>query len=759
VKYTSVTNSCTELAGKPERRVGASRRQTPSLFPQLLTTVSRHGQRGGGAKDGEGATGSPVTHTSPELIGKQGKKGGASTGQTAHRARQLLTTTSGDTQCPGPGKDSTESAAAPVPRIAATLRQLGLPLDEMTLSSTSLSNVRELLLKQGFTPEQAARLLGRSTSEQGDMLVNTVATAVLENADARGAGSRKLLITREQRPQLEGLLASLRVPPETISPLIQQAQTSTGDIDVARLTTGLQTLFPELKSVDLVDLLTSHGISTKEQGALPLNDQGQAKLPTGARNGAAAPQINHEQRLELAGRLRQEGVLPEQVKSLLERLSASTQGSDSTGSSQRGSGEMKSRLANAPQLSAKLAEASPAGNKQMPRPLLTKGDGSATVIKYSPSGKTENDQPAEASASAGATGATDNGREGMIRSLAGKFQPPFGGTHQGSVKDGVPKLESAAADAAQGGQATTGQQQAGGAETDQPAEASTSPGTTGAADNGREGMIRWLLSKFQPSFGGTHQGPGRDGLPKQESATTDSTRGEPATTGQKQAEVEKLLGGIASQRPGADAGKTPRSSLPSEQAPLPADGTGKAVSSTGPLLEALGMAGIEGPPRPATEPSSLPAPAAMSTQNPDLEPYLQLGQRLVNMTTTGEYLTRLDLHPPDLGRVNVEIRLEDSRLKVALVTQSPGVKELMETHIQELRQHLSQNNLHLEQFRVTVAPDFSAFQQSHQERLWGEKTGEQTDKAVAATTDVEDPEEITLRHGLASNDHQIDLFA
>jgi flagellar hook-length control protein FliK len=631
----------------------------------------------------------------------------------------------------------------------------------MKLSSAALSSVRDLLLKQGFSPEQAERVLGRSTSERGDILVDTLATAVLEAADVRAAGSRKLLVSRDQRPQLEGLLASLNVPPESIPPLTQQAQTSTGDVDVARLTTGLQSLFPDLKSVDLVNLLKSHGISMKEQGALSLNDQGQAKPSIGgARSGTAAPQMNHEQRLELASRLRQEGVLPEQVKSLLERLPARTQGNDSTTSSQRFSGGIKNRLANAPQLTAKLAEASPAGNKQMPRGPFAKGDAGATVINSSPSGRTENGQRAEAFTSSGTTGAADNGREGMIRWLLSKSQPRVAGTHQESVRDGVPSQESAATDSAQGEPATTGQKQAGGTENDQPAEAFTSSGTTGPADSGREGMIRWLLSKFQPPVAGTHQESVRDGVPSQESAATDSAQGEPATTGQKQAAVEKRLGGIPSDRPGADAEKTPRSSLPSGQAALPSDGNGEPVSSRGPLLEALGMVGTEGSPRPATETSSLPAQAPMSTQNPDLEPYLQLGQRLVNMTATGEYLTRLDLHPPDLGRINVEIRLEDSRLKVALVTQNPGVKELMETHIQELRQHLSQNNLHLEQFRVTVAPDFSAFQQSHQERLWGEKAGgQQTDKTVVPTTDVEGPEEMALRHGLSLNDHRIDLFA
>jgi flagellar hook-length control protein FliK len=171
------------------------------------------------------------------------------------------------------------------------------------------------------------------------------------------------------------------------------------------------------------------------------------------------------------------------------------------------------------------------------------------------------------------------------------------------------------------------------------------------------------------------------------------------------------------------------------------------------------MVRAESSPQRATEPVSVPPRAAMATQNPDPTPYLQLGQRLVYMTTNGEYLTRMDLHPPDLGRVNVEIRLEESRLKVALVTENPAVKALMETHIQELRQHLSQNNLHLEQFRVTVAPDFSAFQQSHQERLRGENAGGQPDETVAATTEVEGPEEMALGHGRSLNDHQIDLFA
>jgi len=715
----------------------------------------------------------PVTHISPELVGMQAKKVGASRGQTAGHFLQLLAAVSDHTQRLGQGKDDQSAAGSPVAQIPAILKQLGLPPNEMKLSSEALPRLRNVLLKQGFSLEQAEGILARSTSEGGDILVDTLATAVLEAGGAQGAGSRKLLISRDQRPQLEGLLASLKVPSQTISPLTQQAQTSTGDInvrrlttglqslfpelksvdlvnllksdgismatapfeaagapgagsrkllisrdqrpqlegllaslkvpsetispltqqaqtsagdiDVARLTTGLQSLFPELKGVDLVDLLKSYGISMKEQHALSLNDQGQTKPSIGdAKSGTAALQMDHGQRLELASRLRQEGVLPEQVKSLLERVPAPTRGNDSTASSERLFGESENRPAKAPQLLAKLAEASPAGNKQTAQARGTKGEEVAAVSNSSPSGETENEQPAEASGSLGTLGTADDAREGMIRALATKFQPPFAGVHRESVSHGVPRQASSAGDSAHGG---------------------------------------------------------------------------PAATGQEQAELEKSWGGIPSQPSETDGRKIPRSSLAPETAPVPAEGNEEPVSSRGPLLEALGMVRAEGSAQTATEPILVPPRAAMATQDPDLAPYLQLGQRLVYMTTNGEYLTRMDLHPPDLGRVNVEIRLEDSRLRVALITESPAVKAVMETHIQELRQHLSQNNLHLEQFRVTVAPDFSAFQQSHQGHLQGENGGGQPDKTVAANTDVEGPEELPLGHGLSLNDHQIDLFA
>ena len=108
------------------------------------------------------------------------------------------------------------------------------------------------------------------------------------------------------------------------------------------------------------------------------------------------------------------------------------------------------------------------------------------------------------------------------------------------------------------------------------------------------------------------------------------------------------------------------------------------------------------------------ASASSPVPTPAMEPQFQLAQRFVVMTASWESRARLNLHPPELGQIQIEISLESNRLSATLETETQVVKELMEAHLGQLRQHLAQHGLHLENFQVTVGGDASPYKESSQ---------------------------------------------
>jgi hypothetical protein len=140
------------------------------------------------------------------------------------------------------------------------------------------------------------------------------------------------------------------------------------------------------------------------------------------------------------------------------------------------------------------------------------------------------------------------------------------------------------------------------------------------------------------------------------------------------------------------------------------------------------------------------------------EPQIQLGQRLVLMSANGEQRTRLNLHPPELGRIHIEISLEGNRLSAVLVTETQAVKELMESHLGNLRQHLAQHDLHLESFQVAVHQDAaSSHGQHHDFPRYGERSGRPEGAEVGSPGVEADGEPVV--GGPELEHRRIDLFA
>jgi flagellar hook-length control protein FliK len=129
------------------------------------------------------------------------------------------------------------------------------------------------------------------------------------------------------------------------------------------------------------------------------------------------------------------------------------------------------------------------------------------------------------------------------------------------------------------------------------------------------------------------------------------------------------------------------------------------------------------------------------------------------MTVNGQSRTRLNLHPPELGQIQIEISLESNKLSATVITETQVVKELMESNLGQLRQHLAQHNLRLENFQVTVGTDTPAYKESHQGFLGNGKHSRQNIVADTTAVGVEQESSILDQPRALHTGARIDLFA
>jgi flagellar hook-length control protein FliK len=62
----------------------------------------------------------------------------------------------------------------------------------------------------------------------------------------------------------------------------------------------------------------------------------------------------------------------------------------------------------------------------------------------------------------------------------------------------------------------------------------------------------------------------------------------------------------------------------------------------------------------------------------------------------------LKLHPEELGELKINLRMEDLRLKVDIVTENRSVKEALMQNLDTLKDTLSRQNISMELFNVSA---------------------------------------------------------
>jgi hypothetical protein len=84
----------------------------------------------------------------------------------------------------------------------------------------------------------------------------------------------------------------------------------------------------------------------------------------------------------------------------------------------------------------------------------------------------------------------------------------------------------------------------------------------------------------------------------------------------------------------------------------------------------------------------------------------QVGRQMAFAIRRGENQVRLQLKPPDLGSIQLNMVMKDHVLKVAMITEHLAVKELLMSHVQELREALVEQGVELQRIDINIDHHF-----------------------------------------------------
>ncbi len=127
-------------------------------------------------------------------------------------------------------------------------------------------------------------------------------------------------------------------------------------------------------------------------------------------------------------------------------------------------------------------------------------------------------------------------------------------------------------------------------------------------------------------------------------------------------------------------------------------------------LRALGRE-ADAPPSVRSRPASSSMSGRISSTSGEEAPHLsqqdkvELVQRVfhaVRLARLRDGELRLRLHPPELGALRVELRVEGGALMARLEAESPAARDLLMDNLPDLRQRLAEHRLKIERFDVTL---------------------------------------------------------
>ncbi len=84
----------------------------------------------------------------------------------------------------------------------------------------------------------------------------------------------------------------------------------------------------------------------------------------------------------------------------------------------------------------------------------------------------------------------------------------------------------------------------------------------------------------------------------------------------------------------------------------------------------------------------------------------QVGKSIVRAVSTGDDTIRMQLKPPELGRVYMSIDHSGNSMKVSVITEHQSAKDILTANVNEIKTILSSSGISLDSFDVDMSSDF-----------------------------------------------------
>ena len=137
----------------------------------------------------------------------------------------------------------------------------------------------------------------------------------------------------------------------------------------------------------------------------------------------------------------------------------------------------------------------------------------------------------------------------------------------------------------------------------------------------------------------------------------------------------------------------------------------------------------------------------------------QVGRRLGMALKRGENHVRLQLKPPHLGSIQLDLAMKGNEVRIAMVAENQYVKDLMISHVNELKDALGGQGVELQKIDVEINQGFqhsmaNAEKQFCSPRMWAARN--------SVPVQEEPEEDMIAPHTMAghiSHDGRVDMFA
>jgi len=133
----------------------------------------------------------------------------------------------------------------------------------------------------------------------------------------------------------------------------------------------------------------------------------------------------------------------------------------------------------------------------------------------------------------------------------------------------------------------------------------------------------------------------------------------------------------------------------------------------------------------------------------------QVGKQISRSILRGERVIRLQLKPPDLGTVKLEMNIKDNILKLGMIAENSLVKELLLSNVHELKQALVEQGVKLDKLDVQINYNFG---QSLADSKESTKHNQRWNKGMNSIPFIEESESQIMQRIVSRGDCLLDLM-